>query len=266
MGGAFACIPSALTAQAATSRLLFGMARDGKLPKFLAHVSPGRQVPDRAILVVGAVTVALMAVFDDRLDTLASMVNFGALTGFIFVHLSVIAHYTLRQKDGLWGRHLVAPVVGLIIIGSQIPKFLGTPSDLSLWPSIRTPAAWQWQGIVVGCVTAAVMLGAPKLTTKVPAAILALGSGILTYFGLSLIDETLLVTEGNRLIVGPMVSGAGSGGDFLSSLLARFHEMRALDLVGRLLSINDRDGQLEALAADFLGEHDEATQADQQGI
>ena len=120
--------------------------------------------------------------------------------------------------------------VGLIIIGSQIPKFLGTPSDLSLWPSIRTPAAWQWQGIVVGCVTAAVMLGAPKLTTKVPAAILALGSGILTYFGLSLIDETLLVTEGNRLIVGPMVSGAGSGGDFLSSLLARFHEMRALDL------------------------------------
>ena len=43
-------------------------------------------------------------------------------------------------------------------------------------------------------------------------------------------------------------------------------EMRALDLVGRLLSINDRDSQLEAMAADFLGEHDEATQADQQGI
>ena len=43
-------------------------------------------------------------------------------------------------------------------------------------------------------------------------------------------------------------------------------EMRALDLVGRLLSINDREGQFEALAADFLGEHDEATQADQSGI
>jgi amino acid transporter len=117
MGGAFACIPSALTAQAATSRLLFGMARDGKLPKFLAHVSTKRKVPDRAILVVGAVTVAVMAVFDDRLDTLASMVNFGALTGFIFVHLSVIAHYTLGRKDGLWGRHLIAPVIGLVIIG-----------------------------------------------------------------------------------------------------------------------------------------------------
>jgi amino acid transporter len=74
-------------------------------------------VPDRAILVVGAVTVALMAVFDERLDTLASMVNFGALTGFIFVHLSVIAHYTVGQKDGLWGRHLIAPVIGLVIIG-----------------------------------------------------------------------------------------------------------------------------------------------------
>jgi amino acid transporter len=117
MGGAFACIPSALTAQAATSRLLFGMARDGRLPKFLAHVSTGRKVPDRAILVVAAFTVALMAVFGERIDTLASMVNFGALTGFIFVHLSVIAHFTVRQKDGLWGRHLLAPLAGLAIIG-----------------------------------------------------------------------------------------------------------------------------------------------------
>ena len=120
MGGAFACIPSALTAQAATSRLLFGMARDGKLPRFLAHVSPGRKVPNRAVILVGVVTVALMAVFDDRLDTLASMVNFGALTGFMFVHFSVIAHYTVHKRDGLWGRHLVAPVIGLAIIGYVI--------------------------------------------------------------------------------------------------------------------------------------------------
>ena len=44
MGGAFANLPSALTSQAATSRLLFGMARDGKLPKFLAFISPKRRV------------------------------------------------------------------------------------------------------------------------------------------------------------------------------------------------------------------------------
>jgi amino acid transporter len=32
----------------ATARLLFGMARDGKLPRFLARVSPKHQVPARA--------------------------------------------------------------------------------------------------------------------------------------------------------------------------------------------------------------------------
>ncbi|MCC6914481.1 MAG: APC family permease [Rhodospirillaceae bacterium] len=116
-GGALACIPSALTAQTATSRLLFGMARDGKLPRFLAHVSEGRRVPDRAVLLVSAVTIALMAYFEERVGTLASMINFGALTGFIFVNLSVIAHYTVRQKDGRWGRHLAAPAIGVAFIG-----------------------------------------------------------------------------------------------------------------------------------------------------
>lgn len=116
-GGALACIPSALTAQAATSRLLFGMARDGKLPAFLYHLSPTRRVPDRAILLVSALTIALMAFFAERIGTLVSMINFGALTGFAFVNVSVIAHYTVRQKDGRWIRHLVAPAIGLAFIG-----------------------------------------------------------------------------------------------------------------------------------------------------
>lgn len=119
--------------------------------------------------------------------------------------------------------------VGLIIIGSQVPKLLGTPGDLHLWSSVLTPTAWRWQSIVVGFVTAAVMLGSPKVTTKVPAAILALGSGILTYFGLGLIDQTLLVVEGNRLIVGPMVASAGGDGNVLSAMLARVHEIRTFD-------------------------------------
>ena len=74
--------------------------------------------------------------------------------------------------------------VGLIIIGSQVPKMFGTPKGLHFWESLVTPTAWQWQGIVVGLVTIAVMVGAPKLTKKVPAAILALAAGVLTYFGL----------------------------------------------------------------------------------
>lgn len=117
MGGVFATFLSAVTAQAAAARVMFGMARDGKLPRALAHVSPGRKVPDRAILLTMLIALALIIAFGDRIDTLASMVNFGALTGFICVHLSVIAHYMVREKSPLWGRYLVLPVIGLSIIG-----------------------------------------------------------------------------------------------------------------------------------------------------
>ena len=48
-GTFFAGIAGALTAQAATARLLYGMARGGKLPRLLAAVSP-RKVPRNAIL------------------------------------------------------------------------------------------------------------------------------------------------------------------------------------------------------------------------
>ena len=94
--------------------------------------------------------------------------------------------------------------VGLIIIGSQLPKLLGTPAGTSLWRSLATPSLWQWQGIVVGVVTALVMMVAPTLTKRVPAAILALLAGVLAYFGLSLFDRNLATLAGNTLVVGSL--------------------------------------------------------------
>jgi len=120
--------------------------------------------------------------------------------------------------------------VGLIIIASQVPKLLGVPGNLHFWQALVTPNAWQWQGTVVGLVTAAVMVGAPRLTTRVPAAILALVAGVLAYFGLGLFDASLLVVEGNRLIVGPMGGGGESGGGFVAAFAARVDAMKDLDL------------------------------------
>src|SRR4029077_13995101 len=57
--GLLAGIAGAPTAQAATARLLYGMARDGKLPRALAHVHPTRKVPDRAIFLIAVVTLVL---------------------------------------------------------------------------------------------------------------------------------------------------------------------------------------------------------------
>ncbi len=110
-------IAGALSAQAATARLLFSMARDGKLPHALAHVHPVRKVPERAIFLVAGVTLVLGLVLVDRLELLTSMVSFGALLGFLLLHLSVIAHFAWRGKSRNWLRHLAVPVMGLLIIG-----------------------------------------------------------------------------------------------------------------------------------------------------
>ena len=42
--------------------------------------------------------------------------NFGALSSFVLLHLSVIHHYFMRHKSGAWLKHLVFPLVGMAII------------------------------------------------------------------------------------------------------------------------------------------------------
>ena len=109
--------------------------------------------------------------------------------------------------------------VGLIIIASQIPKFLGVPSGVHLWNALVTPSMWQLQGIVVGAVTIGVMVGAPKLTKSVPAAILGLVAGVLAYFGLGFAYPELLTLAGNQLVVGPL---GGSGAGFVDAFTGRW--------------------------------------------
>jgi hypothetical protein len=52
----------------------------------------------------------------NQLILLISMVSFGALTGFLMLHISVIVHFVLRQKSKDWLRHLVVPLIGLAIV------------------------------------------------------------------------------------------------------------------------------------------------------
>jgi SulP family sulfate permease len=118
--------------------------------------------------------------------------------------------------------------VGLIIIGSQIPKFLGIFGNQSLWRTLTSPQTWQWQSVLIGGVTATVMLGAPLLTRIVPAAILGLLAGVLTYFGLAhFVDNSMLVLEGNKLIIGPL---GGSAAGMLEAVTGRWRDIGELKL------------------------------------
>ena len=147
-------IANAMAAQAAVSRILFAMARDGKLPAILAKVHPRYKTPYVSILVVALISLFAGLLFVSRIGDLALIVNFGALTSFVLLHLSVINHYLIRQRSGDWLRHLILPLLGLSIIVyvlyemERIAKLLGLAWIaigvlyyllLTLW--IRKPAA-----------------------------------------------------------------------------------------------------------------------------
>src|SRR6185436_4384437 len=115
-GVLFAGLPSALAAQVATARLMYSMSRDGSLPRALGHISAKRKVPDRAILFIAAVTLVLGVLAANAVDLLVSIVNFGALTGFLILHVSVVA-YMLRKRRFFSGfGNVFLAVVGFAII------------------------------------------------------------------------------------------------------------------------------------------------------
>jgi amino acid transporter len=125
---------NALVAQAATSRLLYAMARDRQLPSFLAKVHPTKGVPVNATLLVAVVSLAVGLFFyqlTDGIARLSTLVNLGALTAFLALHVSVVWHYVGRLGSRRWWPHLIAPVIGFailtfVLVNAQVyAQFLG---------------------------------------------------------------------------------------------------------------------------------------------
>jgi len=109
------CIAAALASQASVSRILFAMGRDGVLPSFFARLSRRYRTPIGAAIFVGVVSLA--ALFAD-LNTVASLISFGALAAFSLVNLSVIKHFLI--DEGLRGgaailRYGVLPALGFAL-------------------------------------------------------------------------------------------------------------------------------------------------------
>jgi amino acid transporter len=137
---------NSLVAQAATSRLLFAMARDRQLPSFLATVHPTRRVPVNATFLVAAVSLVLgiyMSNRDDGISLMSTLVNFGALCAFMLLHVSVVVHYLVRHRSRDWWRHLVVPVIGFAIL---------------FYVLINAKLAAQWTGFIWLLVGAAVLV------------------------------------------------------------------------------------------------------------
>jgi amino acid transporter len=114
-------IANAMVAQGATSRLLFAMARDRQLPAFLARVSPRRQVPVNAVLLVAVLSLGLgLGLWFwrdvDSIADLGTLVNFGAMVAFLTLNVTVVWHFVVRNGSRDYLRHLVLPVLGFVIL------------------------------------------------------------------------------------------------------------------------------------------------------
>jgi len=113
-GGFAATAASGLASHASVSRLLYVMGRNGVLPrKLFGYVHPKFRTPVFNVILVGL--VSLLAI-SPSLELISAVINFGALTAFTFVNLSVIAYFIFRQKRYKTKKdifsYLIMPILG----------------------------------------------------------------------------------------------------------------------------------------------------------
>lgn len=116
--GSFA---SALAGQAGAARLIFGISRATGLGRgLLDRVHAKRRVPTGA---VGVLAVAGALAFLLSLEQVVSLINFGALTGFLAVHAAAAREGLARHQERtprFWLRHLLVPVAGAGFIATLL--------------------------------------------------------------------------------------------------------------------------------------------------
>ena len=109
---------AAMAGQAAAARLLYGMARDGRLPRALAEVDSRRGVPQAALLSAAALTLVVSvwaARRDDGLGLLVSIVDIGALAAFTLLHASVVGYFAVSRRAPQTALHVMVPIAGSIV-------------------------------------------------------------------------------------------------------------------------------------------------------
>lgn len=118
-----------LAAQAGVARLLFGMGREGALPRRpFAHLDPRSESPSYNVAIIGV--LGCVGAFILNYERSAELINFGAFLAFMGVNAAVIRHsFRLRFSQPGHGR----------FSGVILPAF-GFLFCLSIWLNLSTPA------------------------------------------------------------------------------------------------------------------------------
>jgi putrescine importer len=141
-----ACLGSGMAGQLGAARLLYGMGKDGVIPRsFFAHLSSKNNSP-----VYNLLLIAVFALFGALLlnyQKIAELINFAALIAFMGVNISAVNQFYFKsshkQRSILTG--LIMPGVGFIFC-------LWIWLNISV-PSILMGSVWFLIGIIYLAVT-----------------------------------------------------------------------------------------------------------------
>jgi amino acid transporter len=137
-------LSNALPMQVGVARVVYAMGRDRQLPSVLARIHPRYHTPYVGMVLTAALSLAVALFMKNSLDDLASIVNFGALSGFLFLHISVLARFGIRLRSRAWAAHWAEPLLGIVVV-------LAVFSGMSTL-AVKVGAAWLVAGLLYGTV------------------------------------------------------------------------------------------------------------------
>jgi len=140
-----ACFGAGLSGQVAAARILFGMGRDGVLPRAFASLTVRRNTPAFGLIVIGIISFGLSGALN--FERAAEVLNAGALAAFMAVNLAAFWQFYVRgASERRFLRDAMAPLAGCVLC-------------LAIWLSLprlalTVGAAWLVLGIVLGALKA----------------------------------------------------------------------------------------------------------------
>lgn len=133
-----------LPMQVGVARILFAMGRDRQLPQAMARVHPRYGTPYIGMLVSSAITLTMGLILRYHVDEAASLVNFGALSGFLMLHASVLAKFGVRARSRQLFSHVAVPLLGTAVVLAVMTGMSTLATTLGL--------AWLGAGLLYGAV------------------------------------------------------------------------------------------------------------------
>ncbi|GHU19453.1 hypothetical protein FACS189475_06700 [Betaproteobacteria bacterium] len=201
----------------------------------LGLIAPTFGGTDRLISAPCAPAAAVLSAFAIEL------VSQGVAPSSIVLMLTVIGILTgaIQILIGFLGigrliRYIPYPVVsgymsgvGLIIIGSQLPKLAGVEGNDYWHQVLFSPDRWDWRGLTIGIVTILAMLFSGQVFKKIPGTIVGIVCGALTYASIALVDPSLRQLEGNTLVIGSL---GATGEGYIAIITDRWNQIGELKL------------------------------------